>query len=310
MPCDICLNPNAERHGLVKMATLVKCPECGDFEISHPLEIWLKNQREAGTANLKDLMDISVAIQQRQPGSVTVSWDTWEDLLKNVPQYSTTTKLRRLLEAIARQWPDIGQKIQWDKLRARMLRTRVPAKSLEELQFLIDALVGQGLLDQVQKLPAHEFWGGISLAGWQTLEPVGGGVKGRCFVAMSFHEDLDVAYHTGIRLGIEDAGLDPRRMKEIATTEKICDRLLAEIRAAECIVADLTRFRPNVLFEAGYALALVKPVIYTCQADEAEEATNHFDTRQYPYLKWTAPEDLRITIRDRLRGLGIALKYE
>jgi nucleoside 2-deoxyribosyltransferase len=255
-------------------------------------------------------MDISVAIRQRQPGVVSVSWDTWQGLIASVPLYSTTTKLRRLLEEIARHWPDIGQSIQWDESKASTLRTRVPASSLTELQFLVEALVAQGLLSEVQKLPPNQFWGSITLAGWQALEPAGGGVRGRCFVAMSFLDAFDTVYQTGIRLGIEDAGLDPRRMKEIATTEKICDRLLAEIRAAECVVADLTQFRPNVLFEAGYGLALGKPVIYTCHADEFEAATSHFDTRQYQHVKWTGPEGLRAALRDRFRALGIALKYE
>ena len=79
-------------------------------------------------------------------------------------------------------------------------------------------------------------------------------------------------------------------------------------RSALTIV--LTKFRPNVLFEAGYALALGKPVIYTCQAGEFDVATSHFDTRQYSHVRWTEPADLRATLRDRFRALGIAQKYE
>jgi nucleoside 2-deoxyribosyltransferase len=305
MACDICGNSRAGEFSTPRMSQGFHCPECGSYEITGTAQAACRS-----SASAKERADISVAIQQRQPEVVMVTSTNWAELLASVPQYSTTTKLRRLLEVIARRWPDIGQEIQWEDEVAKELRTRVPTKSLDELQLLVNGLVSRGLLHNFQTLRGYAFWGSITLAGWQELEPAGGGVKGRCFVAMSFHESLDDAYHTGIRRGIEDAGMDPRRIKEIATTEKICDRLLAEIRAAECVLADLTQFRPNVLFEAGYALALGKPVIYTCRADEFDAAVSHFDTRQYPHLKWTEPADLRTTLRDRLRALGVALKYE
>ena len=50
-------------------------------------------------------------------------------------------------------------------------------------------------------------------------------------------------------------------------------------------------------------------MIYTCRESDVETATNYFDTRQYPYLTWTGPADLRTTLCDRFRALGIALKY-
>jgi nucleoside 2-deoxyribosyltransferase len=84
---------------------------------------------------------------------------------------------------------------------------------------------------------------------------------------------------------------------------KICDQILAEVRAAELVVADFTGFRSGVFFEAGFAMALGKPVICTCRESHFDELGKHFDTRQYPHLKWTDPADLRAKLSTKLRAL-------
>lgn len=311
MSCVICADDRATTYSLeIQMGTGVDCPVCGKYEVSHPVELTLKNQRESGALDQKALSDISVAIRQQQPSVVMVTWDTWPELLKSIPLFATPSKLNRLLGAISRRWPGLGQDIQFERPVFRELRTEVAARSSDELTFLMEALESHGWLRSNGEGPAGSFWGEITLAGWAALDPVGGGIPGRCFVAMSFADEMDDSYLTGIRRGIEDTGMDPRRLKEIEHTEKICDRILAEIRAAACVVADMTHFRPNVLFEAGYAMALGKPVVFTCQAEHFEQATSHFDTRQYPHMKWDNAIDVRRKLADRLRALGVALKPE
>jgi nucleoside 2-deoxyribosyltransferase len=66
-------------------------------------------------------------------------------------------------------------------------------------------------------------------------------------------------------------------------------------------VADFTLHRGGVYFEAGYALALGRTVIWCCRQDHADQL--HFDTRQYPHILWQTPADLRRQLRDRLRYL-------
>jgi hypothetical protein len=56
-----------------------------------------------------------------------------------------------------------------------------------------------------------------------------------------------------------------------------------------------------VYFEAGYALALERIVIWSCREDHVKDL--HFDTRQYPHIVWKQPQDLRCQLRDRLRVL-------
>jgi nucleoside 2-deoxyribosyltransferase len=134
----------------------------------------------------------------------------------------------------------------------------------------------------------------LTWKGWQTVEPTSGTVKGLGFVAMSFHPEMNDAFENGIRPAIEeDCGLRAFRVDKEHFGEKICDRIMVEIKRAQFVVADCTRQSPGVYFEAGYGLALAKQVIWSCRKDEVEQKLLHFDTRQYPHAVWTDAADLR-----------------
>lgn len=60
------------------------------------------------------------------------------------------------------------------------------------------------------------------------------------------------------------------RVKDIHHVEKIDDKIMAEIRAASFVLVDLSDNNFNVGFEAGYALALGKPIVFTMQKPEGE----------------------------------------
>lgn len=54
------------------------------------------------------------------------------------------------------------------------------------------------------------------------------------------------------------------------------------------MVADFTRQRAGVYFEAGFMLGMGRTVIWMCQKDEMAQL--HFDTRQYNFIDYeTAP---------------------
>ena len=126
---------------------------------------------------------------------------------------------------------------------------------------------------------------------------------GRCFVAMSFDRSLDEAYEKGIRVALkDDCNLDPIRIDKVHHNEKICEKLIAEIRLSQFLVADVTWHRANVYFEAGFALGLGRPVIWTCREDEFTKEKVQFDTRQYPHIVWTTPLELREKLRDHFNA--------
>ena len=125
------------------------------------------------------------------------------------------------------------------------------------------------------------------------------------FVAMWFDEEMKVAYTQGIEPAIENAGYKPMRIDQKADVVKIDDEIIAEIRRSRFLVADFTHgkdgARGGVYFEAGFALGLGIPVIYTCREDAIDSI--HFDTRQYYHIKWKDTEDLRDKLEKRILAL-------
>ena len=52
----------------------------------------------------------------------------------------------------------------------------------------------------------------------------------------------------------------------------------------------MTGGRQGVYYEAGYAMGLGLPVIWTVRSDRENDM--HFDTKQYGLIIWDTPEDL------------------
>jgi len=54
-------------------------------------------------------------------------------------------------------------------------------------------------------------------------------------------------------------------------------------------------------FEAGFALGLDLPVIWTCRKDHMKDL--HFDIRQFNCIDWEDAEDLAIRLEKRIRAI-------
>lgn len=121
------------------------------------------------------------------------------------------------------------------------------------------------------------------------------------FVAMWFSEDLREAYDKGFAKAIWAAGYDPVRIDRIEHADKIDDAIVAEIRRSRFVVTDFTGHRGGVYFEAGFALGLGIPVIWTCRKDDF--AGLHFDIRQYNCIDWEDVQDLALRLQVRIEAL-------
>lgn len=166
----------------------------------------------------------------------------------------------------------------------------------DELEFLylLRTLAAQGLLDEppgrdVERRTAFR----ITPGGWQRLRELEQAGRGsdRAFVAMSFAPEIEAAWTDGMRPALESLGYVPVRIDMTDGEDKVDDRIVAEIRRSGLLVADFTGHRAGVYFEAGLAVGLGIPVVWTCRRDDF--GGTHFDTRQYQHLLWEAPEELR-----------------
>lgn len=122
------------------------------------------------------------------------------------------------------------------------------------------------------------------------------------FVAMWFNPEMTDAFSGGMVPAIEANGYEAVRIDSREYNNKIDDEIISEIRRARFVVADFScgpdGARGGVYFEAGFALALDKPVIFTVR--EADLPRVHFDTRQFNHIVWKDPAELEERLRNRI----------
>jgi nucleoside 2-deoxyribosyltransferase len=226
---------------------------------------------------------------------VLLKSDNWQDYVDPFASTSISMKARTLLEVIHRNSEFFGSGVEFSHKTDWPL---IAAKGPEDCWAILSHVQATNHLAQRQ---SQQHWA-LTWEGWEAIEPIAGEVPGIGFVAMAFKPELDAVFENGIRTAIEtDCGLNAVRIDRKHFGEKICDRILVEIKRAQFVVADFTFQRGGVYFETGYALALGRPVIWLCRADQVADL--HFDTRQYPHILWSEPEDLRVQLRDRVRAL-------
>lgn len=127
----------------------------------------------------------------------------------------------------------------------------------------------------------------------------------QAFIAMWFDKSMREPYAIGIESAVREMGYQPLRIDQKEHVNKIDDEIIAEIRRSRFLVADFTSERGSprggVYFEAGYALALGKPVIWSCRSDLINDV--HFDTRQFNHIVWETPEDLKKKLINRIGAI-------
>lgn len=227
-------------------------------------------------------------------GTALLTHDNWLDFARAHQHTSVSTKVHKLLKVMAEKTGIPGTRI---RVNRRDDAALIDAASTTEMHFLIQHLKE---LDYIFEGDNGEFI--VKIKGWQALEPRpgSGGVKGRCFVAMSFDPSMHDAYDSGIKpaLTIDCELPEPIRVDREQFNEKIDDRILAEIRTCQFLVSDVTLHRPGVYFEAGFAMGLGRPVVWTCRRNDMQNA--HFDTRQYNHIEWDSPGELREKLAQRV----------
>ena len=167
-----------------------------------------------------------------------------------------------------------------------------------ELMYVLKSIHGRGLTElqatsgSLQYRLTSEGWGAFRRL--KDRQPN----SDQAFVAMWFIDELVLAWDLGFRPALESKGFVPIRIDLVQHNNRIDDEIIAEIRRSGLLVADFTGNRQGVYFEAGFALGLGIPVIWTCRETDIEEV--HFDTRQYNHILWSDPEDLKEKLRNRI----------
>lgn len=123
--------------------------------------------------------------------------------------------------------------------------------------------------------------------------------KKKVFIAMRF-KDMDNVYNV-IYKAIDKAKFIPLRIDKKEHINQISSEIQYEISKSGLVIADVTGRNQGVYFEAGYAMGLNIPVIWTCKDDEVDKI--HFDTRQYNTIFWKDENDLYERLKNRIEAV-------
>ena len=212
------------------------------------------------------------------------------------PMPSVGERAERLLTEVVRCQKKLG-----DHIEVYMPWWIAATYSLDEyeLAFLVRMLSERGFIRQLSDAGECEILPNGHVEADKLNRRMTQSDKG--FVAMSFDPLLLEAYEQGFRLGVMRAGYDPLRIDRVEHVNRIDDEIIARIRTSLFVVADFTGHRGGVYFEAGFALGLDRPVIWTCRKDDMKNL--HFDIRQYNTIDWKSYDELASRLQYRVEAM-------
>jgi nucleoside 2-deoxyribosyltransferase len=120
-----------------------------------------------------------------------------------------------------------------------------------------------------------------------------------CFIAMSFSESTLNIRET-IKKVVLSLGYRPILIDELHYESEITinDAIVKFIKQSKFLIADFTEQKSGVYFEAGFALGLKRPVIYTCSKIDFKDS--HFDTNHYPHIVYNGLDELEEKLKDKI----------
>lgn len=289
--CELCGTPAEVIAGDAWPGVKKRCPQCGEFKLTR-----------TGMATIRRVP---------RPDKAKLSgWVRDQNILGEIPNLSH----ERIQHVIASPMPSIGQRA--DRLLSYAIRNQQklsdtfnilnPAliavtysRDKDELQYLVQFLRDAALVKHMAMGGATE----ITPAGHMHYEEIQARqpASAQGFVAMWFDPTMRDAYDNGFEAGVRDAGYDPLRVDRVEHVGKIDDEIISQIRRSRFVVADFTGQRGGVYFEAGFALGLNLPVVWTCHQKDIDKL--HFDIRQFNCIDWTEPPELADRLQKRIEAV-------
>ena len=213
---------------------------------------------------------------------------------------------QRALRNWCNQYPEYGQEIYSVNIY------NLFAKNDTELLFILESMKNKGWINiNITKTMGGCIFNGypsITDEGWLEIEKIiKRNKKKQVFIAMKFR-GMDNVYNS-INQAIISASFIPLRIDKKEHINQISSEIQYEISQSGLVIADVTGQNQGVYFEAGYAMGLNIPVVWTCNVEEKDII--HFDTRQYNTIFWKDENDLYERLKKRITAImGLQKKWQ
>ena len=289
-PCELC-STQAETLSAARDSIHQRCARCGDFKITGTgmavirhipqhdkvkLSGWVRDQNMLGEVPELTSDRIRLVVASPLPGMIERS--------------------NRLLTFAIRKQSKLGERF---NIRNPAFLAITYSQDDDELYYLTNFLSDEGLISLVAMGGMAE----VTPRGYLRYEELqthqSSSAQG--FVAMWFDAEMRDAYLRGFEVGIRQSGYNSMRIDRVEHVGKIDDEIIAQIRRSRFLVADFTGHRGGVYFEAGFALGLNLPVIWTCRRDHVDGL--HFDIRQFNCIDWAEPGELADRLQKRIEAV-------
>lgn len=304
--CPICFN-FATLHNPDLDDFQVSCSYCGVFFITsaalNNMENHIRNKLPAilKERELKQLTPLAIFDERpnEQNGHPNFRIVTLKEIEDMFP-INISERIDRTLMNLTSLSKYPGSKVSIESKDANVFFTE--SNSINEMLFLMEQLVDDGYISGHIGTPTELK---VTVKGWNRVAGLqkiaeDGKDTNQAFIAMWFSAEMDEAAEYGIKKAISDCGFNPVRIDQKEHNNKIDDEIIAEIKKSKFVIADFTGQRGGVYFEAGYAMGLGKPVIWTVKSDDLINV--HFDTRQYAHIVWNDTEDLYQKLFNRIKA--------
>ena len=271
----------------------IKCEVCGGYEISREA-MWVLEALDSPVRGREHMLSGLARQRFEQGDPITILKDNVENLVESVvPPRSPEEVLDNTLTWIGNRVTDFYE---YTELRPDTDYPLAFAKSHTALQHTLRHATDSGYVARKGYLVR------LTPKGWERLDKIRSGQmeSNQAFVAMWFAPEMEAVWKSGFKPALEAVGFRASRIDEEQFNDKIDDRIIAAIRRSGLLVADVTRHRQGVYFEAGFAMGLGRPVIWTCSRDDIDKA--HFDTRQYNHIVWEDATDLQEKLINRIEA--------
>lgn len=310
--CPICgAQANYESLEKVDSTKKYRCDCCGDFEITEDAE------NSLGCKYKEDVAKISSIIKNREINKKSIiriffsseeakkhneNCISIDELLLSYPK-EMKYRINSVLLNLASLSQYTGAYIKFDDYKKASPILYCDSYDSASVTFILKYLLENKFIDikdgcNYRTLPLEVR---LTVKAWSIINDLlEGNNSNKVFIAMSFDESLNSAYENGIKKAVEKAGYEDVRVDKQEFNDKICDEIVINVRKAKFVVADVTQQKNGVYFEAGYAMGLGKPVIWTCKEEDLKNV--HFDTRQYNHIVWKDENDLYQRLLSRIQA--------
>lgn len=285
--CPICKMPNIDGDECCEDSFIYNCPKCGRYKISgsaypyiesksnlQKVSSWVSEQNKIYKIQMPYLDEDKVdSIMEQRDKTIK---EKLNSLIKHIYKMK---KIESIYDLNAFNHCYIAGQDELNILRNKILQDKYLANYGDYLTLSFDGIEYAEQLEEPNKN------------------------SNKIFMAFWFDPKIQEMFDDVVKPAIDGAGFLAERVSSSTTNleNKISDELIGMIKSSRAVIADCTGDRTAVYYEAGYAMGMKIPVIWTCREDQVKQIC--FDVNHHPFILWNTPEDLADKVVKRLKAI-------